>query len=182
LDDCGSWLSYAPEGADLSLLASGTAPLVLDHGLYADGLVGVIEEAWIDAEGLHAVARFGSTARCMDAWQLVADGLLQHVSIGCVAAKEREPDGSLLASYWRPYEISLVVMPRNWQAKVTSPPPAKFMEAWRGRVAARAAGTPASWRQWAKRLALDGGSRDLVEAVDVELARLAAEALRGIEV
>lgn len=118
-------------GADLSLLNSGRAPLLSDHYQAVDGMLGVVESAWIDGEQAMAVARFAATPRALEAWTLVRDGFLQNVSMGFICEEPRQYDAeaSEICRRWRPYEISLVAVPRNWKAQVILCAPEKQVEA-----------------------------------------------------
>lgn len=122
LDDIGRPRIYDPADADLQLLASGGAPLLLDHRRDFEALVGVIEAAWIEADALHATARLGPTARCGEVWSMIAARVLVHVSMGAIFAPDAREGGVTYARGWRPFEISLVTVPRRWGATVAPLP------------------------------------------------------------
>ncbi|WP_424138586.1 hypothetical protein [Roseomonas chloroacetimidivorans] len=111
-------------GADLTLLNTGRAPLLLDHRHDVDNLVGVIEKAWTEGEALYAIARFATTERARHARHLVRDGVLRNVSLGLYAASapDREYSTARRAYWWRPYEVSLVTVPKDWSARVVDGP------------------------------------------------------------
>lgn len=118
LDDVGRPRIYDPQDADLRLLAGGGAPLLLDHRHDFDALVGVIERAWIEGGALHASARLGPTARCGEVWSMLMARVLVHVSMGAIFTPEPREDGVTYARGWRPYELSLVTVPRRWGSTV----------------------------------------------------------------
>lgn len=128
LDDIGRPRFYDPAEADLRLLRSGSAPLLLDHRYDVGALVGVIESAWIEGSALHATARFGPTRRCGEVWSLVSAGVLVHVSMGAIFIPDRAEDGTTWARGWRPYELSLVAVPRRWSATVAPMPAPDVLE------------------------------------------------------
>ena len=66
-------LSHAPQDVDLSFLASGRAPLLLEHD--REEQIGVIERAAIDADGIgRAVIRFSKGEDGEEIFQDVLDG------------------------------------------------------------------------------------------------------------
>lgn len=180
---------FDAETLDLSLLNSGTAPLLKDHYRSTDTTAGVIERAWIEGTHIFAVARFGRTPVCRDAWDMVADGIMQHVSLGLTSNEAPHPDGSG-ATLWRharPYEISLTPTPRNWLARIAPGPiPAEILERAAATAAATACGNPATWRAWGHDLAAaaaaqagngaDAMRAAIIGAVEVELSRLSSVA------
>ena len=109
-------------GCDLTLLNSGRAPLLADHGAYLGGVLGVIETAWIVGERAFALARFARTGAAEDAWQMVRDGIVRNVSLGLAyALADAEPlrgGAARILRRWRPYEVSLVALPKDWGAVV----------------------------------------------------------------
>lgn len=179
-----SWLDMAT--ADLGRFGSGRAPLLLDHCHDFNSLVGVVERAWIEGDACFAVVRFGPTARCVEAWEMVKAGILTGCSIGFYGWTDGEPDdtGARRMAYWKPYEVSLTCMPADWRGRVRpGPVPRRVLTAQAELAAASAAGSPLSWRSWAERAAagLDGVAAPdlktrLRAAVEEELTRLAAEA------
>lgn len=118
LDDAGRWRTYSPAGADLTLLQSGSAPLLLDHHQTCEAVVGVIEGAWIVEGALIARARFATTPRGVQYAEMVEGRIIQHVSMAAMMTQQDEGRGGTLATYWRPYEISLTPLPRNWAARI----------------------------------------------------------------
>ncbi|MGK7870967.1 hypothetical protein [Falsiroseomonas sp. E2-1-a20] len=103
------------EGADLSTLNSGKAPLLADHYRSLDSLLGIIEGAWIDGRHAFAVVRFAKTARGEEARELVADGILRNASVGFgYDPGQVDANGIRIIRRWTPYEVSLVTVPANW--------------------------------------------------------------------
>ncbi|HDR9259622.1 TPA: phage major capsid protein [Burkholderia vietnamiensis] len=110
-------LSHDPAAVDLSRLNDSGAVLV-NHSW--DDQVGVIESARIDSDGVgRAVLRFGRSARAMEIFQDIVDGIRKHISVGyrvldIVLTEQREdgPDVYTVTS-WMPYEISTVPVPAD---------------------------------------------------------------------
>jgi hypothetical protein len=100
---------FDPAGCDLSLLASGRAPLLLGHELSIRATVGVIETAWREGDTILAIARFGHGPDAETAWANVAAGVWINVSAGCWPDDvEADPQGGFVVRAWRPHELSLV--------------------------------------------------------------------------
>lgn len=111
-------LGHKPGEIDMDFIASGMAPLLLQHN-HGDQ-VGVIESARIDADRkLRAVVRFGKSARAEEIFQDVLDGIRQPVSVGYQILEmkliEEKKDGPDVyrATRWRPFEASLVSVPAD---------------------------------------------------------------------
>src|SRR5438128_2693626 len=58
-------LDHSPEAVNLSRLATGRAPLLLNHD--ADKIIGVVTQAMVSSRRGKAVVRFGRTALAEDA-------------------------------------------------------------------------------------------------------------------
>lgn len=106
-------LSLDPEHVDLSRLEGG-APLLDSHRQYSlDGVIGVVERAWIDGGEARAIVRFSEREEVEPIWRDVQTGIIRNVSVGYAVRKfeiTRE-DGKLpvyRAVDWQPMEISLV--------------------------------------------------------------------------
>lgn len=173
--------------ADLSLLNSGRAPVLLDHCRLVSSLVGVVERAWTDADACYAVIRFGSSPRCLEVARLVQEGVLTNVSVGTESTlgKWEDGTGAPRATWWRPFEVSLCTVPKDWGARVQSsvPTPRHIIESAAEAAAQGASGSPAGWRAWAAgvgtKLAKVPGAEvaaSLDAAMEAELLRLRREA------
>jgi hypothetical protein len=186
-DGAAQWMDV--ETLDLSLLNSGTAPLLRDHYRTLENTAGVIERAWIEGGSLYAIARFGNTQPCRDAWQIIVDRIINHVSLGFVLVETPHPveGGAILAKHVRPFEISLTPVPRNWLTEIKAGPlPMGMIEAAAATEAAQACGTPQTWLAWASdaatvaaAVAANGPAavqHAMQNAVEAELARLADNA------
>lgn len=100
-------LSHAPEAVDLSRLNDG-APVLFNHN--PDQVVGVVERAWIDGEKKRGMARV-RFSRNEFAQQVVADiqdGILRNVSVGYSIGEAENRGESIMATSWRPHEVSVV--------------------------------------------------------------------------
>jgi HK97 family phage major capsid protein len=109
-------LEHTAEAMDLSFLASGRAPLLLDHD--PEKQIGVIESVELDSNSrrLRAKVRFGKGALANEAFSDVADGIRANISVGYSISKlERDPKraNTYLAKKWRPVEASLVSIPAD---------------------------------------------------------------------
>ena len=109
-------LEHSAEAMDLSFLASGRAPLLLDHD--PEKQIGVIESVELDSNSrrLRAKVRFGKGALANEAFSDVADGIRANISVGYSISKlERDPKraNTYLAKKWRPVEASLVSIPAD---------------------------------------------------------------------
>jgi HK97 family phage prohead protease len=107
-------LEHSDEAIDLSFLASGRAPLLLDHDPQKQ--VGVIESVDLDgsARRLRATVRFGKNGLAREAFDDVVDGIRANVSIGYAINKmERQDKDKYVAKSWRPVEASLVSIPAD---------------------------------------------------------------------
>lgn len=107
-------LEHSSDAIDLSFLASGRAPLLLDHDPQKQ--VGVIESVDLDgsARRLRATVRFGKNGLAREAFDDVVDGIKANVSIGYAINKmERQDKDTYVAKSWRPVEASLVSIPAD---------------------------------------------------------------------
>ena len=109
-------LEHSAEAMDLSFLASGRAPLLLDHD--PEKQIGVIESVELDGNTrrLRAKVRFGKSALADEAFTDVVDGIRANISVGYSIGKlERDPrtPNTYLAKKWRPVEASLVSIPAD---------------------------------------------------------------------
>ena len=107
-------LEHSEDAIDLSFLASGRAPLLLDHDPQKQ--VGVIESVDLDgsARRLRATVRFGKNGLAREAFDDVVDGIRANVSIGYAINKmERQDKDKYVAKSWRPVEASLVSIPAD---------------------------------------------------------------------
>ena len=110
-------LDHSPGACDLSRL-NNKAALLFNHD--EDELLGVVESANIDADGMgRAVVRFSRSDEAEEAWQDVQDGILTKVSVGyrilevkLTEESETGPDVYTVTK-WQPYEISLVTIPAD---------------------------------------------------------------------
>ncbi|UPY37023.1 hypothetical protein [Sediminicoccus sp. KRV36] len=90
--------------------------MLIEHRQPIEYLAGVIEEAWIDAGRLFAVARLAGTPRVAETRRLLRERVLRNCSMGLLLRYGREPgpDGVTPVSWWRPYEVSLCTLPAGW--------------------------------------------------------------------
>ena len=109
-------LEHTAEAIDLGFLASGRAPLLLDHD--PEKQIGIIESVDLDgsARRLRATVRFGRNGLAKEVFDDVVDGIRANISVGYSINKiERSRDDSdtYVAKSWRPVEASLVSIPAD---------------------------------------------------------------------
>ncbi len=107
-------LEHSKEAINLSFLASGRAPLLLDHD--PEKQIGVIESVELDssARRLRATVRFGKGALAREAFDDVMDGIRTNISVGYSINKiERKDKDTYVAKSWMPMEASLVSIPAD---------------------------------------------------------------------
>jgi len=113
-------LSHADGAVDLSRVASGDAPLLLNHD--RDALIGIVESARIaDGKG-RATVRFAKTPEGQRALDLVNDRILRSVSVGYSVERyvlapadddDDEDADTFIAARWGVMELSLVAVPAD---------------------------------------------------------------------
>lgn len=111
-------LGHRPGEVDLGRLASGRAPLLLDHRADLDHQVGTIESVEIAGNRGQAVVRFGVSARAAEILERIRDGEIGSVSVGyrvdaMRSDGERDGQPAYRATRWTPLEISLVSIPAD---------------------------------------------------------------------
>lgn len=109
-------LSHDPQDVDLSFLASGRAPLLLEHD--REEQIGVVERAAIEADGIgRAVIRFSKSEDGEEIFQDVLDGVRTNISVGYTITGQRiEQDANgnnIVYCQWKPKEISIVSIPAD---------------------------------------------------------------------
>ena len=114
----GEILDHSSDSVRMDFLASGRAPLLLNHDRYSRP-VGVVQSAEIgsDRKG-RAVVRFGKSADADSALQDVRDGILTNVSVGYrvhnMVLESSGDDGDVYRiDDWEPMEVSLVAIPAD---------------------------------------------------------------------
>jgi len=119
-------LRFEMDSADLSALAAG-APVLDGHRLTeTEYVIGVVESARRAEDGFRAVLRFSNREDVNGIWQDIQDGILRNVSMGVRIGElvlESRPGATVkqyLAKNWRPYEISVVPIGADPNAKILS--------------------------------------------------------------
>ena len=105
-------LSHEMNAAILDRLNDG-APLLFNHD--PDRVLGVVERAWVDGKKKrgYAKVRFSRSNAAQEILDDVRDGILRGVSFGYQIDDMEERDGSMVATRWSPYEISVVSIPAD---------------------------------------------------------------------
>lgn len=100
---------------DMAFLASGRAPLLLDHDM--ERQIGVIESVELSPDRkLRAKVRFGRSALAEEVYQDVVDGIRANVSVGYRVNKMERSASSkdeYLVRSWSPLEVSVVSIPAD---------------------------------------------------------------------
>jgi HK97 family phage major capsid protein len=110
-------LDHTAGAARMDFMASGRAPLLLDHN--PGRVVGVIETASIGRDKIgHAAARFGRGSVAVDTLRDVDDGILQNTSVGyrvhgMILEEARDEGDVYRVDDWEPLEASLVGIPAD---------------------------------------------------------------------
>lgn len=108
-------LEHTSDAIDLGFMASGTAPLLLDHDQTRQ--IGVVESVRLDSDRvLRAKVRFGRSRLAQEVFQDVIDGIRANVSVGYeIARMEKDPlDKDLYrVKRWTPMEVSIVSIPAD---------------------------------------------------------------------
>jgi len=106
-------LEHTEEAIDLSFLASGRAPLLLDHD--PEQQIGVIESVDLDssARRLRATVRFGRNGLAKEVFDDVVDGIRANISVGYSIDKMVRQGDNYVAKSWRPVEASIVSIPAD---------------------------------------------------------------------
>ena len=145
---------------DMAFLASGRAPLLLDHDM--ERQIGVIESVELSADRkLRAKVRFSRSALGQEVFQDVVDGIRSNISVGYRVNKMERSSvnkDEYLVRAWSPMEVSVVSIPADPSVGV-------------GRSAAATEPTPVVEPQIRKE---DTMSDFDIEAVKAEAAKAAA--------
>lgn len=119
-------LRFDMDSADLSALSAG-APVLDGHRIEeTEYVIGVVESARRADDGYRAVLRFSNREDVNGLWQDIQDGILRNVSMGVQIGElvvESKPGADVkqyLARKWKPYEISVVPIGADPQAKILS--------------------------------------------------------------
>lgn len=153
-------LVHDAEAIDMGFLASGRAPLLLDHDM--EKQIGVIESVELSADRkLRAKVRFSRSALGEEVFQDVVDGIRSNISVGYRVNKMERSSvnkDEYLVRAWAPMEVSVVSIPADPSVGV-------------GRSAAATEPTPVVEPQIRKE---DKMSELDIEAVKAEAAKAAA--------
>jgi len=119
-------LRFDMDSADLSALQAG-APVLDGHQVAeTEYVIGVVESARKADDGFRATLRFSNREDVNGLWQDIEDGILRNVSMGVQIGElvlESRPGAEVkqyLARKWKPYEISVVPIGADPNAKILS--------------------------------------------------------------
>ncbi len=115
-------LDHDPKSVNLSRLNDG-APLLMDHDMTDQ--IGKVETATVDGKRGQAIVRFGRSARAIEVFKDVIDGIRENISVGyklnsMELDKSRSTDemDAYVSKDWTPFEISLVGSGADASAKI----------------------------------------------------------------
>jgi HK97 family phage major capsid protein/HK97 family phage prohead protease len=108
-------LMHEDGAIDMEFIASGRAPLLLDHDM--ERQIGVIESVSLsDDRRLRAKVRFGRSALAQEVFQDVVDGIRSNISVGYrvneMSRDDKQRDVYRVRS-WKPLEVSVVSIPAD---------------------------------------------------------------------
>ena len=112
-------LDHSKESVDMSWIATGRAPLLLDHDMSQQ--IGKITSVELDEaeRKVRALVVFGRGPLAEEIFQDVKDGIRQNISVGYAINKmEREGTDTYRVKSWRPMEASIVSIPADSQSRV----------------------------------------------------------------
>lgn len=111
-------LGHREEEIDMSFMAQGRSPLLLDHD--STKQIGVVERFGIDKDNKRTVAkvRFSKSRMAQEVFEDVKDGIRQNISVGYQVNKmEKEGEREGIPVYrvqgWTPLEVSAVSIPAD---------------------------------------------------------------------
>ena len=109
-------LGHSAGDINMEFIASGRAPLLLDHDMTKQ--IGVIEEFKLDetAKRTTAVVRFGKSALAREVFEDVKDGIRMNISVGYRIDKLERYEHNNETYYkaqWTPMEVSSVSVPAD---------------------------------------------------------------------
>jgi phage major head subunit gpT-like protein len=115
-----------PKHVDMSRLDSGAAPVLAAHDQSnLDGVIGVVERAWLDNGVGRALLRFSASDPVADkTFKKIQERILRNVSVGYSVSEytdttqKSDKYPTMLATRWQPKEISIV--PIGFDAKATT--------------------------------------------------------------
>jgi len=112
-------LGHTAGEVNLGWMASGRAPLLVDHDARVDNQVGTLVKVWLDGGRGKALARFGKNARSQEIRDRVLSGDLTNVSVGYrideMTLVQEKKDGPSVyrVTKWQPLEASIVTIPAD---------------------------------------------------------------------
>lgn len=119
-------LSLNSEHVNLDRLNAG-APLLANHNNYSlDGVIGVVDRAWVAGDEGRATVRFSQREEVNPVLNDVKNGILRNISVGYRVNKfeeqeERKDDLKIFRAIdWEPMELSIVTIPADAGAQVRS--------------------------------------------------------------
>ena len=109
-------LGHSEWDTNMEFIASGRAPLLLDHDMTKQ--IGVIEEFKLDesAKRTVAVVRFGKSELAREVYEDVKDGIRMNISVGYRVDKLSrmdKDDKTYYKAQWTPMEVSSVSVPAD---------------------------------------------------------------------
>jgi len=112
-------LGHKAAEVDLGWMASGRAPLLVDHDARVDSQIGTLTKVWLENGRGKAIARFGKNARSQEIRERVRSGELVNVSVGYrvvemqLVEESKKGPSTYRVTRWQPLEASIVTIPAD---------------------------------------------------------------------
>jgi phage head maturation protease len=117
-------LEVSPRAVDLRRLKRGANLLAAHQATTLEGILGVVEDAWLTDGAGHARVRFSARPPAAEVFADVKAGIIRNVSVGYITHEAEELDRErgeprvVRATRWEPLELSLVAVPADAGATV----------------------------------------------------------------
>jgi hypothetical protein len=187
----GEYQTLDMAGGDLSKL-NGQALLLVQHSRYADDVIGVVEEGWVDGPIGVSIVRFAHHDRVEHFFSMLLDKIPLGISLGYrITEAEEAPDHRpdrphYIARRWVADEISIVACGADEGAGFVPATLAELVELREQkriartiveRIARATALKAAEWRHWAT----NGGATTIAAAVGVPEHKIVSPLAEAVE-
>lgn len=115
-------LGHAINEVDQEWIASGRAPLLLQHDM--DDHIGVVESVRVEGGVARALVRVGTSAKATEIWNDVKAGIRNNVSVGYTFTERQKEEEKYngrdvyRVTQWKPFEVSIVSVPADTRTGV----------------------------------------------------------------
>lgn len=108
-DDYSEVLVHADAAIDMT---RAPLPLIEQHQ-HGRLNIGIVENLRVEGAVLRGDVVFGQSARATELWPDVKAGIVRNLSIGYMVLEHRIEGGTVYATRWQPFEVSLVSVPAD---------------------------------------------------------------------